>query len=125
MGFIRQFFYAHTTALVPGCTDVKACEVRATCPYARVFEPGMARGEGPSGLRDWPRPFVFRASELDGRRVGEGEPFHFDIHMFDVRDPALAYFVLALRPTCPRRHRPATFTLWRVEKRRRPPSEGD
>ncbi len=80
---------------VPTCQDAKLCEERTTCPYARVFEPQESRGEGPSGLADWPRPFVFRASHLDGSTVRQGEAFHFDVHIFDVRDPALAYFVLA------------------------------
>jgi hypothetical protein len=80
---------------MPSCHDAKTCEVRATCPYARVFEPQAARGEGPSGLVDWPRPFVFRAAHLDGRTILNGEAFHFDAHIFDVRDPALPYFVLA------------------------------
>lgn len=80
---------------IPGCSDAKTCEVRATCPYARVFEPQAARGEGPSGLADWPRPFAFRAAHLDGRSISPGESFHFDVHIFDVRDPALPYFVLA------------------------------
>lgn len=80
---------------VPECRDAKTCALRTTCAYARIFEPHAARGEGPSGLADWPRPFVFRASELDGRAIREGEPFHFDVHLFDVRDPALPYFVLA------------------------------
>jgi hypothetical protein len=53
----------------PSCRDAKTCDVRTTCPYARVFEPQAARGEGPSGLADWPRPFVFRASHLDGSSV--------------------------------------------------------
>jgi hypothetical protein len=60
-----------------------------------VFEPGPKRGEGPSGLADWPRPFVFRAAHLDGRTIPRGEAFHFDVHIFDLRDPALRYFVLA------------------------------
>lgn len=80
---------------VPTCNDAKTCEIRATCPYARVFEPKAARGEGPSGLADWPRPFVFRAAHLDGHTVRRDETFHFDVHIFDVRDPALPYFVLA------------------------------
>jgi hypothetical protein len=83
----------------PDCRDVKTCAARATCPYARVFEPGPngapARGEGPSGLADWPRPFVFRAAHLDGRAIRRGAAFHFDVHIFDLRDPALPYFVLA------------------------------
>jgi hypothetical protein len=79
----------------PGCRDASSCDLRRSCPYARVFEPKAARGEGPSGLADWPRPFVFRAAHLDGRRIGPGEEFHFIVHLFDVRDPAVAYFVLA------------------------------
>ncbi|MGA2964424.1 MAG: CRISPR system precrRNA processing endoribonuclease RAMP protein Cas6, partial [Candidatus Korobacteraceae bacterium] len=80
---------------IPSCLDAMTCDVRASCPYARVFEPQAARGEGPSGLADWPRPFVFRAAHLDGRTIQQGEAFHFDVHIFDVRDPALPYFVLA------------------------------
>jgi hypothetical protein len=80
---------------IPSCHDAKTCGIRADCPYARVFEPQAARGEGPSGLADWPRPFVFRAAHLDGRTIPQGEAFHFDVHIFDVHDPALPYFVLA------------------------------
>jgi hypothetical protein len=80
---------------IPSCQDAKTCDIRADCPYARVFEPQAARGEGPSGLVDWPRPFVFRAAHLDGRTVLREEAFHFDVHNFDVRDPALPFFVLA------------------------------
>lgn len=79
---------------MPGCREAKTCEVRGICPYALVFEPQAARGEGPSGLADWPRPFVFRAAHLDGSTVRAGEAFHFDIHIFDVRNPALEYYAL-------------------------------
>lgn len=81
-------------ACVPECTDARTCELRQSCPYARIFEPSAA-GRGPSGLADPPRPFVFRAAHLDGRTVLPDEPFHFDVHVFDLRDPALAYFVLS------------------------------
>lgn len=80
---------------IPTCLDAVTCDVRTSCPYARVFEPQAVRGEGPSGLADWPRPFVFRAAVLDGRTIREGDPFHFDVHIFDARDSALPYFVLA------------------------------
>lgn len=81
-------------ACIPGCHDARQCELRATCPYARIFEPA-ALGAGPSGLADWPRPFVFRAAHLDGQTIEPGQPFHFDVHLFDLKDPAIVYFVLA------------------------------
>ena len=79
----------------PDCRDARSCEVRGSCPYARIFEPRAARGEGPSGLLDWPRPFVFRAAHLDGRTLTAGELFYFDVHLFDIREPGLPYFVAA------------------------------
>lgn len=84
-------------ACVPECPGARRCELRATCPYARIFEPAAQAlaCETPSGLADPPRPFVFRAAHLDGRAVRAGEPFHFDVHLFDCKDPALDYFVLA------------------------------
>jgi hypothetical protein len=89
-------------ACVPQCHDALTCEIRATCPYARIFEPSAAHAartgataSQPSGLADWPRPFVFRAHHLDGRTVAPDEPFHFDVHIFDLHDPALPYFALA------------------------------
>lgn len=59
-----------------------------------MFEPGAA-GIGPSGLADWPRPFVFRATHLDGTTVTAGSSFYFDLNLFDMRSPAIAYLVLA------------------------------
>ena len=53
--------------------------------YARLFEPGRAGGASPSGLRDWPRPFVFRTAAVDGREIAPGEAFHIDMHVFDCR----------------------------------------
>jgi hypothetical protein len=81
-------------ACVPECTGARECEWRATCPYARLFEP-TAVGVSPSGFADWPRPFVFRATHLDGRTVDAGESFHFDLNLFDVHNPAIPYLVLA------------------------------
>jgi hypothetical protein len=95
-------------ACVPQCTGARECEWRATCPYARMFEPSAANlnahdgqqtpcavANGPSGLADWPRPFVFRATHLDGRTIHAGESFHFDLNLFDIHSPAVAYLVLA------------------------------
>lgn len=38
----------------------------------------------PSGLANHPRPFVFRAAQLDGRTLAAGETFHFDLNLFDL-----------------------------------------
>jgi hypothetical protein len=81
-------------ACVPQCASARECEWRASCPYARMFEPS-ALGRGPSGLADWPRPFVFRATHLDGRTIQAGESFHFDLNLFDVKPDAVAYLALA------------------------------
>lgn len=53
--------------------------------YARLFEPGRAGGASPSGLKDWPRPFVFRTLAVDGREIAPGDAFYIDMHVFDCR----------------------------------------
>lgn len=87
------------TACVAECHDAKSCEKAAECPYALIFEPRQkwAHAAGPSGLADWPRPFVFRAMHLDGRRIEPGEPFHFDLILFDSPVRTLPYFVRTFR----------------------------
>jgi hypothetical protein len=62
--------------------------------YLRIFEPGAARA-GPSGLSNWPRPYVIRGAALNGRIVQPGEQFCFDLHLFDTRDAALEHFMRA------------------------------
>jgi hypothetical protein len=78
----------------PQCPGAKTCDQRSTCAYARLFEPTQIT-EGPSGLADWPRPFVIRATHLDDRRFRPQETFHFDFFVFELRDPALAYFAFS------------------------------
>ena len=80
---------------IPQCHDSRVCERRQSCPYARIFEPAAAMAEGPSGIHDWPRPFVFRAAHLDGATIQPGAGFTFDVHLFDLKDQAIVYFVLA------------------------------
>jgi len=62
--------------------------------FERIFAPSATAG-GPSGLRERPRPFVFRAAHLDGRTVQPGESFHFDVHLFDTKAPPVEYFTSA------------------------------
>ena len=64
--------------------------------YARLFEPGRTLGAAPSGLADWPRPFVFRVAHLDGLTVPVGDSFYLDAHVFDLHQPALVHFRAAL-----------------------------
>ncbi len=66
---------------------------RKTAPdaYARRFTPGFAGG--PSGLRDAPRAFVFRAWHLDGVSVAAGTPFHFGVNLFETKEDAADLFV--------------------------------
>jgi hypothetical protein len=69
--------------------------LRDTAPaatYRRLFEPGAGLGKAPSGLADWPRPFILRASHLDGLTIVPGGGFHFDLHVFDLHEPALEPF---------------------------------
>jgi hypothetical protein len=61
--------------------------------YQRIFAP--SRDQGPSGLADAPRPFVVRASHLDGRSVEEGELFSFQIPYFETNCPMIDNVVRA------------------------------
>ena len=58
--------------------------------YERYFAPSSI--QGPSGLRDSPRPFVLRARHLDGARLREGEEFEVGINLFQMSDPPLELF---------------------------------
>ena len=64
--------------------------------YRQVFEPGKALGSSPSGLADWPRPFIFRTAGLDGLAIPAGARFTIDMHLFDLRSPLLESFTGAL-----------------------------
>jgi hypothetical protein len=80
-------------ACIPACHSPRNCAIRNQCAYAWLFEPACL--DGPSGLRDAPRPFVIRAADLDGRRYAPEEQFSIDVHVFELRKPVLVYFILA------------------------------
>jgi hypothetical protein len=63
--------------------------------YARIFEPAASGGGGPSGFADWPRPFVIRAGLLEGQTLNPGDPFSFELNLFNTRDPALEHIARA------------------------------
>jgi hypothetical protein len=76
---------------VPECRSAETCSRRSLCAYAKMFEPS---GPSPSGLKDWPRPFVFRARHLDGVTIQAGCEFHFDVNLFDLTTDAEQYLAL-------------------------------
>jgi hypothetical protein len=64
--------------------------------YSRLFEPGATLAPSPSGLADWPRPFVLRVAHLDGLTIQPGDSFYLDAHVFDLHEPAIEHFRAAL-----------------------------
>jgi hypothetical protein len=89
-----------------------------------MFEPS-ALAAGPSGLADWPRPFVFRAMHLDGCTIQAGARFSFDLNLFDMRSPAIAYLVLSFAQLAheglgPSRGRAKLVEVWQVGEAREP-----
>ena len=71
------------TACPPGCAAPETCPSGRNCLYGRLFDPAPA-ADGPSGLRDAPRPFVLRPRGMEERRVAAGETLALDIHLFDL-----------------------------------------
>jgi hypothetical protein len=61
--------------------------------YARWFSPESLGG--PSGLRDAPRPFVFRAAHLDGAAVHTGQAFDFGLNVFETCKPVIGFIAQA------------------------------
>jgi hypothetical protein len=88
-------------ACAPDCPgfaggNVRECGHREACAYARIFEPASV-GTGPSGLADWPRPFVFRVAHLDGTTAGPEKSFWFDVNFFDTQNTPVKHFELAFQ----------------------------
>lgn len=79
---------------VPHCRGTATCP-EPDCAFKRVFAPTLK--SGPSGLADPPRPFVLRATHLEGVRIAEGSSFAFDLHLFSQDPEALLLMVLAMR----------------------------
>jgi hypothetical protein len=75
-----------------GALGIHLLEEASPSAYRSLFQPGGGGKGGPSGLADWPRPFVLRGAHLDGATFPPGTPFFFDAHLFDMRRPLLASF---------------------------------
>jgi len=113
-----QFPAGKSANVIRGAFGVLLRETAAPPAYARLFEPRANGGRSPSGLADWPRPFILRTAHLDGQTVPPGGEFDFDVHLFDVARPGLedfraAFGALAERGIGARRGR---AVLTRVEQ---------
>ena len=86
---------AGSANLVRGACGLFLRKMAPANVYARIFEPGRHLGPAPSGLADWPRPFVLRARALDGLEAAANDFFSFDLHLFELREPVLPYFQAA------------------------------
>jgi hypothetical protein len=64
----------------------KALHDQGPATYQKLFTPSSI--EGPSGLRDLPRPFVLRVAHLDGARFVPGEIFTIGVNLFDMSESA-------------------------------------
>ena len=93
-------------ACVPECPghaarEIRECQRRTDCAYARIFEPAASvtspQGIRPSGLADWPRPFVLRPAHLNAQAFGPGQSFWFDVNVFELQYPVVEYLERAFR----------------------------
>src|SRR4051812_22652168 len=65
------------------CQSSRTCNRAASCFYARLFEPGAALRNRPSGFLNPPRPFVIRPGLLgQGAIFGPGRSFTIGLNLF-------------------------------------------
>lgn len=75
--------------VVRGAFGLALRDTASAAVYEHLFEPKATRGEGPSGLADRPRPYVFRLPRRRGSSaLHPGEHWDVTLHLFD-RSPAL------------------------------------
>lgn len=83
---------------VPQCKDAKTCPLTAPCPYKTVFEPSPPPGaDRLSKNQDIPRPFVFRAPQIQQTRFEPCQRFEFSLVLIGRALDFLPYFVLSFR----------------------------
>jgi hypothetical protein len=63
--------------------------------YGRPSRGPRANGPRPSGLADWPRPFVLRTAHLEGATIEDGSSFHIGVHLFDLSSDAVSALAAA------------------------------
>jgi hypothetical protein len=82
--------------LLRGAFGLLLRQTASAAVYRSLFEPGRTDGASPSGLKDWPRPFVFRTAGVDGREMAPGDAFCIDMHVFDCRQEMMRAIQSAL-----------------------------
>ncbi len=77
--------------------------------HGQIFAPKVVQAinQSPSGIADRPRPYVFRASHLDGFVIQPTAPFHFDVNLFHSPAPPIQNFVKAFTEVAQRGFGPA------------------
>ena len=86
-----------------GAFGIVLRETATPAVYARIFNPAASQSahpdgeKSPSGLADWPRPFLFRTAAVDGLTITPGAAFSIDMHLFEVRTPLESVFADAFR----------------------------
>lgn len=78
----------------PTCPGAKKCPPTRGCPYAKLFAPRLD-GLETAGVADPPRSYVLRSPVLDELQFMPGDRFSVDLHLFDLSQPCLRYFILA------------------------------
>lgn len=88
-----------SASCIPECSSIPDCPIQKTCPYAQIFEPRQIQSTpfDSSGLKDYPRPFVFRASHLDGLTIAKGQSFYFDLNLFLPPKETLPFLIISFR----------------------------
>lgn len=76
---LRARFTPHARLTFPSGAAVPIRGALGFCLPEAIFRPH--RDDGPSGLRDAPRPFVLRVRHLDGRSFGPGEAFEIGVNL--------------------------------------------
>jgi hypothetical protein len=84
---------------IPECSAPQDCPIQQVCAYATIFEPQqhisiLSQARRP---KDLPRPFVVRASKLDGLKVKAGQTFSFDLNLFLPPQGVLPFLIIAFR----------------------------
>jgi len=84
-----RFPAGESANIIRGAFGLLLRETATSEVYRGLFEPGRGGGASPSGFKDWPRPFLLRTADVDGREIAPGGAFHIDMHLFDPRPELL------------------------------------